>query len=37
MASIKRLVIKARYGNAIKAYIDKAASLAGLLKAAYYI
>jgi hypothetical protein len=34
MAPIKRLVTKARRGNATKTYIDKAAFLAGLLKAA---
>jgi hypothetical protein len=37
MASTKRLVTKARRGNAVKAYIGKAASLAGLLKAARYV
>jgi hypothetical protein len=34
MAFIKRLITKARRGNIIKAYIDKAAFIAGLLKAA---
>jgi hypothetical protein len=34
MALIKHLVTKARRGNTAKACIDKAASLAGLLKAA---
>jgi hypothetical protein len=37
MAPIKCLVTKARRGNVVKAYIGKAASLAGLLKAARYI
>jgi hypothetical protein len=34
MAFIKRLVIKARRGNITKAYIDQAASIAGLPKTA---
>ena len=34
MALIKRLVTKARRGNAAKACVGKAASLVGLLKAA---
>jgi hypothetical protein len=37
MALIKRLVTKARRGNTAKACVGKAASLAGLLKAARYI
>jgi hypothetical protein len=37
MAPTKRLVTKARRGNAIKARVGKAASLAGLPKAAYYV
>jgi DNA-binding transcriptional regulator LsrR (DeoR family) len=37
MALIKRLVTKARRGNAVKIYINKAAFLASLLKAAYYV
>jgi hypothetical protein len=37
MASTKRLVTKARRGNAAKARIGKAASLAGLLKAARHV
>jgi hypothetical protein len=37
MASIKRLVTKARRGNAAKAHIGKAASLAGLPKAAHCV
>jgi hypothetical protein len=34
MAPTKRLVTKARRGNAAKVYVDKAASLASLSKAA---
>jgi hypothetical protein len=34
MALIKRLITKARRGNIAKAYINKAAFLASLLKAA---
>jgi DNA-binding transcriptional regulator LsrR (DeoR family) len=37
MAFIKRLVTKARRGNIIKIYINKAAFIAGLVKAAHRV
>jgi DNA-binding transcriptional regulator LsrR (DeoR family) len=37
MALIKRLITKARRGNIIKIYINKAAFITSLLKAAYYV
>jgi hypothetical protein len=37
MAPKKRLVTKARRGNAAKARAGKAASIAGLPKAAHYV